>query len=160
MLELGKITLDTQFSASSNKTARRQIVHVTQTHHMGQKIVQVTEPCNDLADAACKWSNRAPPLIWAARHSANLAVNYMAHWSARVGSARQRSLDIDGPGILDEGERMRGGTSARDSGLFLCLCSWPSSDVGPLLWEASPSVCAPSASILSARRVVGVQALA
>ena len=48
------------------------------------------------ADAACKLvvlEHRAPPSIWAARHSANSALTCMAHWIARVDSARQR-LDI------------------------------------------------------------------
>ena len=52
---------------------------------------------NDLADAACKLvvlEHRAPRRIRAARHSANLAVTCMAHWIARIGSARQRR-DID-----------------------------------------------------------------
>ena len=56
---------------------------------------------NDLADAVCKLvvlDQRAPPNVRAARLSANLAVTRMAHWIARIGSARQRldiSLDLD-----------------------------------------------------------------
>ena len=52
---------------------------------------------NDLAAEACKLvalKHRAPPSIRAARRSDNLAVTRMAHWIARIGSARQRR-DID-----------------------------------------------------------------
>ena len=59
------------------------------------------------------------------------------------------------PGFLGEGVRMRGGTSARDPGLFLCLCSQPFSDAGV---ESFLGVCARSASTQSERREVGVQA--
>ena len=51
---------------------------------------------NDLADAACKLVNlehRAPRSVRAARDTANLAVTRMAHWIARIGSARQRLED-------------------------------------------------------------------
>ena len=43
-----------------------------------------------------------PPSIRAARHSANLAVTCMAHWIARVGTAR-RCLDINAVWILVRG---------------------------------------------------------
>ena len=52
---------------------------------------------NDLADAACKLvvlEHCAPPNIREARLTAISAVTRMAHWIARVGSARQR-LDFD-----------------------------------------------------------------
>ena len=60
---------------------------------------------NDLADAACKLvviEHRAPRSVRAAMHSANLEVTCMAHWIARIGSAKQRR-DID----LGVGERAR-----------------------------------------------------
>ena len=45
-------------------------------------------------------------------------------------------------GFLDEGEPMRGGTSARDLGPFLCQCIQPSCDVDAKSWKASLGVCA------------------
>ena len=71
---------------------------------------------NDLADAACKvvvLAHRSPPNIREARLRAISAVTRMAHWIARVGSARER-LDIDstwlpgrGCATARQGERER-----------------------------------------------------
>ena len=60
---------------------------------------------SDLFDAECTLvvlEYRAPPIIGAAKHSANLAVTCMAHWIARVGSATQR-LDSDATWIAGRG---------------------------------------------------------
>ena len=80
-----------------NLSERKIKAHTTPEAVLAGIITADGRAGNDLANAACKLvvlGHRAPPNIREARLTASSAVTRMAHWIARVGSARQR-LDID-----------------------------------------------------------------
>ena len=97
--------IDAWGGLGDNLSVRKVKAHTTSEAVLARVITADDRAGNELADAACKLvvlEHRAPPSVRAAKHSANLAVTHMAHWIARVGSARQRR-DIDATWIPGRG---------------------------------------------------------
>ena len=138
-------------------------------HPLVRKVTAHTTPEAEMAgvvtahDLACisfqagGFGTPYPPNVRAASLSANLAVTRMAHWIARVGSARQR-LDFDSTWIPARGRATTEGASERDLGPCRCQRSRPSSEEGARWSRAPQGAYARSASTQSARHVLGAQA--
>ena len=107
--------IDAWGGLGENLSVRKVKAHTTPEAVLAGIITADDRAGKDLADAACKLvvlEHLAPPNIREATLTAISAVTRMAHWIARVGSARQR-LDIDSAWLPGPG-RARDSASVSD----------------------------------------------